>query len=1204
MSQETMSAIVAAIGFNDGANKGFWRIQPRDDGGQWIEMGADVLFRFRTGKGNLVVANGKGVYVGPSGRPGMARVLVADSKDGVEPGVYEIESRNLKQFKAILPGSKSEKAGARKDKFGKPIKTLEDSKLPDLNALLAGKKPITADDKRLAKGQLTPSEREAEQDGRSNSPIANLPAGFEVENPDKVKDLLRESGIDPDEFDKTSEKVSESEISSFDRADSLAKEAMESAFFGDDVPNINALLDAPEQQPKAVALTDLKPGDVVELGKYGKRTITRTEVNQDGAVDLYVDDFGSEKRVPEGPFPGEGTINVVGREESTPPAEPKKPTKPPTAPAETTPEATEGPKVPIKPEKVSAAKRRLDDGKNIPQQRFTAEELESFRKENLADLIDNQGKAVIEYTDKGRAYNPKDPNAMLNFLASKYEKAKFNDQGHLVLMREVSKENGKNIQWEIRAAILGDKKIGYMFHFKDLDTGEDQTLLHKDARDSVQSLFGKTNSPQVLADILTGKVSRKYNKNFITDVHAKDPKERAHYFALQGRTKSLSDAMKYYSNGYAERINYSDGTLLEKEVKSVFDAYKEGDYEAVADRLKASFGRIPVDERSHEEARDAIRELFSEKFPSEDKRPFGALVTTASNLIKKGLINDPEARATPWSSANKLNPIDVGMVVEYENNIGEKSIVKVIGKQRVNTSNPAQSQDGFGYGDYITIIGADGVRSSVPSTNVRILKDQNTELTELKKRVSGRRLREERGLLYNPTTLRFPGQQEVPDRVMPVDDIVPGDNFYGKDGSNLGVVIESIPIVGKDDKKGFGIMYINKDGEIKKVAVASGEERGPRVIISNKSDAPEVREGRVVTPDTAESDPDFDLDAIEFETDPNTVERPKTVGLDFNVPANAKRNAEQQLSLNDEVQKEIDSMMGELSGKLGEGWQFDSSSFSAKSYFNAGELAKLIEAARARYPDLTDSEIRTLLELLHSKQRGFFGMTKEKMIENILKEAAIFNNSSGGVQDIRFDVSLNKQSGKVELSISDKELSTYLGAISNINNFIENNPKFISMIDGTNGNQYIRIVSNPKDFQALYNSIGRSFGDRSSVLGVNISMPNDKGGMQTAILINNGSLSAGNKPDGEFGDPTSHTFVHEFGHTIGNLIAAEQTNRSRLGSNYDAAFEEFITSYGASSRDEHFADSFAKYILTGVASEAFLAFLISSGYVDNVDIKN
>jgi hypothetical protein len=42
-----LESVVATAGFNDGANKGFWRIQPRvpkrrRGAGQWIEMGAEL----------------------------------------------------------------------------------------------------------------------------------------------------------------------------------------------------------------------------------------------------------------------------------------------------------------------------------------------------------------------------------------------------------------------------------------------------------------------------------------------------------------------------------------------------------------------------------------------------------------------------------------------------------------------------------------------------------------------------------------------------------------------------------------------------------------------------------------------------------------------------------------------------------------------------------------------------------------------------------------------------------------------------------------------------------------------------------------------------------------------------------------------------------------------------------------------------------
>lgn len=207
--RQRLNAIIAAIGINDGANKGFWRIQPRDDEGQWMEMGGGVLFRFRTGEGNLVVGTARGIYVGPTGKPGRARVLVKEGNEaGLKPGVYDLDSRNLTQIKAVLPQEALDglEKAQRTDKFGKPVKSVADAQLPTKDELEANATAPTAEDERLARGELTPEEKAAEQDGRKNSPIADLPTGFEAENPDKVKELLRESGVDPDEFDPDAKK--------------------------------------------------------------------------------------------------------------------------------------------------------------------------------------------------------------------------------------------------------------------------------------------------------------------------------------------------------------------------------------------------------------------------------------------------------------------------------------------------------------------------------------------------------------------------------------------------------------------------------------------------------------------------------------------------------------------------------------------------------------------------------------------------------------------------------------------------------------------------------------------------------------------------------------------------------------------------------------------------------------------------------------
>jgi len=1190
-----------ADGNSSAARRARVKLQPRDKKGRWVPTGAALLAAIRGLNGvakkyKLKAIGGTATKKGEKNK--IRALLTQDAPDlGLKKNtVLEVDPKNGE----LDTGIKLNKDFLRKKGIDPDLQHTLPKSMAEQPQDVADMNPQEADDLdiELADGGLNDKEDKDFRAERDQEPLAKLPPGMEAVEGEDVADLLDEApedtardGEDPAELDGPFEEA-------------LIHDAMAEGFYGGE-PDLDSIISEAQSKPEEVPLTDLKPGDVISLGKQGNKRVAEVKpVGDQGEVELYVDDNGRIAKA--GRFPGNAGVSRVRKAEDAPkrpasekPEKPKAPRKPVDERPEPEPTPEPETKAPVEP---AAARRKMDNGQLIKQQRFSEEELKELRNSNLENLIGPDGEAKVEYNSKGKAYNPKDPNAMMNFLANAYKNSKFDENGHLVLMREVSRENGKRLQWEIKAAILGDKKIGYMFKFKDLNTGEEETVLHYDGRDSMTSLFGKTNSPQMLADILTGKESRTYNKNFITDVHANDPKERAHYFTLQGRTKSIEDTTKYYANGYAERINYSDGTLLNKEVKGVFDGYKENDLDAVGERLRAVFGRVPADQESHDIVMATLRGQFAEKFPGEDKRSFGALVTSASNFYRKTMFADENARVIPYSSTDKVTPVEVGDVVEYENNIGEKSIVRVSARQRSNFANPVQSDDNFGYGDYVTITDANGNRSSIPTTNLRILKDQNTELTEFKGRVSGRQLREERGMLYNPTTLRFPGQNTVPDKVGPIDDVVPGDNLYGKDGSNLGVIIESVPIVGKDDKKGYGVLYMNKEGELRKVAIAAGEERGPKIVTSNADTVPQKT--RTVEADVAESDPDFDLDSIVFETDPDSVERPKTVGLDFNVPANSKRNAEQQLALNDLVQREIDEMASGLSNKLGDTWTYDASSFNAKSFFTSGELAKLVEQARSEYPDLTDSEIRTLLELKHSKQRGFFGMTKEKMIDNILQEAAIFRKGEGGVQDLRVDIKRNKSNNTIELAVSDSDLEKYMSAVEGVDKFINSNPQLKSLVDGSDEGHYIRIVDSPSTFQALYNSIGRTWSNTAGVLGVNISSPRagEPGKWDTAILINHGSLASGSKPAGDFGDAEVHTFVHEFGHTIGNKLARLSGGGSRLGDNYSEAAKDFITSYGKKSKDEHFADSFAKWVMTGEAAPAFLDFLKSFDIIDSVDL--
>lgn len=892
-----------------------------------------------------------------------------------------------------------------------------------------------------------------------------------------------------------------------------------------------------------------------------------------------------------------GEVLAPETEGEAAPAPTAKPTKPKAkAPAAEPEQAPEQPaptpaQEPMpEPEKISfkptprAGIRRADDGKNITEQVFSEEELTTLRNQPLDDLVDAEGKPVMEFDSKGKPHQAKDPNAMLNALANAYKNSKFNQQGHLVLMRERSKAGGKDITWEIKAANTGDKKVAYLMSFKDNKTGEVTTYMHKDARDSVTSLFGTKNGPQELSKFLRGtKLGRDGQPirfgSFSTDPN-QSPADNVKYFVYnQNKAKSIKDHAKTYAEGVAARYNSSNGTRLEAEVPPIIDAFLAGDSATTLERARAVFGRIPIDQQSHDEALEALRELYKNKFGTpKEAQSFSALLSSASSAVRKQQFDTPETRAIPRSSADNIRIIEEGMTVEYTNNIDQVSVVKVVKYQKVNSATPKQSTDIFDFGDYVTIIDANGKRSSLPTTKLRILKDQNTPLTEFKGRVQGERLREARGF-YSPTSLRFPTQGSIPDATIDTDDLQPGDSFYGRDGIKLGQVVEVVPMTGKDGAKGYGVMYVDKEGGVKTVAVASGETRGPKIEINGQDS-----EGGPEVIIETESDPNFDLDGVTFETDPTTVEKPKTVSLSFTLPKGAKRNEEQQLILNEEIQKELDAVSSVLANKMPEGWSYDASSFSSRSFFSSEAFDNLVEKARAEYPDLSDAEIRTLLELRHAKASGFFLLSKQQIINKILQEPATYTKADGALRLVQIEVDRDKETGLLDFNIDQKRLSEYMKAFEDIEKFATK-----ANLLGFNPDRHsLRIAGTKSNFANLYQSATRGmtrttrYEMENNILGVNISLPWDD---QTMIYINNGLLADGGAPEG-FANPVGDTVTHEFGHTVHRNIGAKFNQRD-----YGQAYNEFVSKYGGSSINEHFAESFAKYIQTGEASPGFLEYL-------------
>jgi hypothetical protein len=920
-----LEPIAAAIGFNDGANKGFWRIQPRDDEGQWIEMGADVLFRFRTGDGNLVVATDRGIYVGPAGRPGFARVMVPkDTESGLKAGVYEVESRNLQQFKAIIPDAdgKPQTGKSRTDKFGKPVKTLEDSKLPALQDLLSGVTPITEEDQRLAKGELTDEERTAEKDGREKSPVANLPAGFEAENPDKVKDLLRESGIDPDEFDKSAaapktspaaKDVAQEEATRPDEdpTDAAVKDVIaDVAFDGDTTATVDDLL---KKQESLVALREsgttkkvpfeIDPGNVIIADNGEEATVLDVRLGDgsrnipfvlkiqeaDGTIRDITPSATDKLTVVNG---RRGTIRRPAEptpspapETSTPedvtPATPEAPDAETTEPGEI--DIADGVDVVMTDEGLAPANfppsDRMDDGSDFDLPTLSDAELKAARRSRLTPLMDPDGTPAKYVNEYGKLVDAEDPFGMMAVLAKIYPNAKFTPEGALVLHRQ--KDIDGRI-FELRANNSGKRAIIYSMRWTNPNDPTDyKEYQHKDDRHSVTSLFTQSNGPEGLLDRLIGRTDRN-GRDWATTLKIANSKwkpsdslfKRSGFFRYgpveNDRHKMVeigANAIRL-ANGRAAVLT-KDGIIKNSDIPTLWEAFREY-YNSGATReerdleltdnlyqvMYAVFGRVPLDERSHIIARKAVRAEFKRQFSSiEEGQSFGGLIQSASERMR-GIYREPssQVRSIRYASKDRTRPIETGMTVEYTNNVGETSILKVTSLVENSTTvrQTSRGLSSYDYGDNVIATDVNGKATKINALNLKILRDQNTNLGVYKQNLSGAALtqrRVEQGLITVPTpgesrgTKRaaggtskitpIPGQDTVitdpaPDPQL-IEDFTTGDMLYSKgEGRPLGIIKATRPVTSRSGVQGIAFLYTKPDGTEGQVVYALGTEINPK----------------------------------------------------------------------------------------------------------------------------------------------------------------------------------------------------------------------------------------------------------------------------------------------------------------------------------------------------------------------------------------
>lgn len=523
---------------------------------------------------------------------------------------------------------------------------------------------------------------------------------------------------------------------------------------------------------------------------------------------------------------------------------------------------------------------RLDDGSEFELPVLSDEELEDARRTRLTPIMGPDGLPVRYVDEFNNIVDADDPFSMLAALARVYPNARFTPSGALILHRQRDKDGRI---FELRATNSGKRAIIYSMRWTDPETGEFKEYQHKDDRHSVKALFTGSNGPQGLMDRLLGRVDNK----------GKDWGDPANYKFGNTRWKrddSLFKRLGWFMSGTGDRqkmeeigknavrlaegnqaIYHNDSMVLKhQEIPNLFEAFDEW-FSSGPDRqsrdaalredlfhvLYGVFGRAPMGEDTHRASRVALRAEFARQFPNASLRmtqSFNGIITAASERMR-GIYRtpDPETRAIKYASKDRTRAIERNQVVEYTNNVGDTSTLRVTDLVQNIGVTPGNTNSQYDYGDYVVVIDSNGNKRVINALKLRILEDQNKSLTEYIANLRGedlaRRRREIEGIpeptgtagepvrIRPAVDLSIPEepagvntvQSDPPPPPMLIDDFIAGDMLYNKAGQPLGIIKTSPrPVTGRDGSPGLAFLYTKADGTEGTAVYKLGTEIRPK----------------------------------------------------------------------------------------------------------------------------------------------------------------------------------------------------------------------------------------------------------------------------------------------------------------------------------------------------------------------------------------
>jgi hypothetical protein len=684
----------------------------------------------------------------------------------------------------------------------------------------------------------------------------------------------REKNINDFAIEEARRRKLNSDISPEEKA---VREKVAEAFYGGEIdPDPEVLLREVardgEVPRKRTAAAGLEPGDVIR-NAAGEEDVVIGVSNVPGSganqVEIKVQRENGEIVTVTGdadrPMSVWGPKRRVQRP-AAPAAEEAPETDAPEAEAPEAPETSEAPEAPETPEaddsfdsaeEVQAESLvppnfpptdRIDDGSDFDIENLSEARRKELRGRKLNPVMDADGTPAMFLNENNELTTAEDPFEIMNALAEAYPNAKFTEDGMALVLHRQKDKDGKI--FEVRASNSGKKALVYTMRWTDPETGEVEEFQYKNDAHSISAALGKYDAEYLLDRVLGRKPEFETLKFGNSSAGMNDTLRKRVEVGFMGSKDPSNTRRKLV--GLKENairlalgrnaVYHKDGTQKDSEIPSLWDTFdsfiedrdaanKEDFYHV----LYSIFGRAPMDERSHAEFRSALREEFSRRYKgklsNKDTRAFHGLVTSASERMR-GIYRDadPNVRAIRYASKDRTRAIEPGMTVEYTNNVGDKSTVRVT-KLVKNTGAQSQGGDIYDFGDYVIIQDADGTSRKINALKLQILSDQNADLSTYIPNLSGQALRdrrEELGVFTPSAPDELPGQNsvvsDVPEGPKMVDDIVAGDILPNKQGQPIGEVIAVKPITSRSGNPGFAFLVRKPDGEEVRVNYAQGTE--------------------------------------------------------------------------------------------------------------------------------------------------------------------------------------------------------------------------------------------------------------------------------------------------------------------------------------------------------------------------------------------